>query len=146
MRRIAASLLCTAIGACAPSPGPEEAVRLWLQEAEAAVEARDRDGLVELISERYTDARGNDRTNLEQILRAAFLRNRNIVLVSKIDELTIIGDTAAQVRLTAGMTGAGGGALGLRADAYRFELELENDGDRWMLIGARWTELGGQLR
>ena len=116
-----------------------------MQEAESAVEDRDRDGLVKMISERYTDARGNDRSNLEQTLRALFLRNRNIVLVSKIDELTIIGETAAQVRLTAGMTGAGDGVLGLSADAYRFELELENDGDGWMLIGARWAELGGQL-
>jgi len=146
LRRIAAALVCTAIGACAPSPGPEEAVRLWLQEAEAAVEARDRGGLMEMISERYTDARGNGRSDLDQILRVLFLRNRNILLVSKIDELTIIGDTAAQVRLTAGMTGAGGGVLGLSADAYRFELDLENDGDGWMLIGARWAELGGQLR
>ena len=146
LRRVAAALVCTAMAACAPSPGPEEAVRLWLQEAETAVEDRDRDGLMEMISERYTDARGNNRSDLDQMLRVLFLRNRNIVLVSKIDELTIIGETAAQVRLTAGMTGTSDSVLGLSADTYRFELELENDGDSWMLIGARWAELGGQLR
>ena len=35
--------------------------------------------------------------------------------------------------------------MGIRADAYNFELELENTDDEWMLIGARWGEVGGDL-
>ncbi|MEX2126521.1 MAG: hypothetical protein WD795_21685 [Woeseia sp.] len=143
---IAAALACAAVGACTPSPEPEEAVRLWVNDAQAAVEEQDRNGLMEMISESYVDARGNDRSDLEQMLRIWFLRNRNAVVVSRIDDLTVVGDTAAHVLLTVGMAGTGDGVLGLTADAWRFELELENGGDRWVLIGARWAELGEDLR
>jgi hypothetical protein len=148
-RRSAAAFVCSAVtllGGCAPSPGPEEAVRLWLNEAEAAVEGKDRRALLEMISERYEDARGNNRSDIDNILRAYFLRTRNIVLASKVDELAVIGDSAANVLLTAGMVGTEVGIVGLKADAYLFELELENDGDQWKLIGARWAELGEDLR
>jgi hypothetical protein len=146
MRHISIALMCAVMAGCGPSPGPEEAVRLWVKDAEASAEEKDRDGLMELISASYADARGNDRSDIEQMLRAYFLRTRDIVLASNIEEVTVMGDSAANVVLTAGMAGANDGVFGLSADAYRFELELENDGDRWMLIGARWAELGDDLR
>jgi hypothetical protein len=37
-------------------------------------------------------------------------------------------------------------ALGFNADAYQFALELENDGDEWLLVSGRWNEIGGELR
>ena len=60
--------------------------------------------------------------------------------------MKVIGGTAAEVSITVGMAGTNDSALGISADAYRFELELEFDGDDWLLISARWGELGDQLR
>lgn len=134
---IAAALLA---GCSAPSP-PEEAVRAWLEAAEAAVEERDRGRLVEMIAEHYVDAHGNDRAAVEQRLRLYFLRNRNILVASNVEELEIIGGTAARVVLTAGLAGTEANAFGLRADAYRFELELVEEDEEWLLIGADWNEL-----
>ena len=57
-----------------------------------------------------------------------------------------MGDTAAEVSLTVGMAGTDAGAIGIRADAYNFKLELEKMDDEWMLIGARWGEVGGEMR
>ena len=37
------------------------------------------------------------------------------------------------------------GVFGLDADAYRFNLELEYDDGQWLLIGARWGQLVGEL-
>lgn len=139
-------LFCAALAACSPPVGPEQAVRDWLSDAQAAVEKEDRDTLIDMISENYTDARGNDRKAIDQQLRIYFLRNRNIVLASSIDELTMIGGTAANVVLTAAMAGRNGGAFPFGADGYRFELELELGGDRWLLIGARWARHGEEPR
>jgi hypothetical protein len=143
---IAIALVCIAIGGCAPSPGPEEAVRGWVRDAQAAAENRDSGVLMKMVADSYADARGNDKEDIGQMLRAWFLRNRSIMLATKIDEVTIMGDSAASVMLTAGMAGTSDGMSGLSADAYTFELELEQHGSDWKLISARWAEIGRDLR
>ena len=45
-----------------------------------------------------------------------------------------------------GMAGTQDTGLGINADAYNFELELEHDGDGWLLVSARWGEIGSQVR
>jgi len=143
---MAVSLIIAVIAGCGPSTGPEEAVRLWVKDAETAAEMRDRGALMDMIAESYADARGNEKADIGQMLQIWFLRNRGIVLASKIDNVTIIGGTAATVLLTAGMAGSSDGTFAISADALRFELELASDGEDWRLIGARWGELGGELR
>lgn len=144
---IVIATLCAALGACSrPASDPEAALREWLASAETAAEEKDRGELMALISESYMDSRGNDRDQVNDILRLYFLRQESIALITGIDEVSLIGDTAALVRLTVGMAGTSNRALGISADAYRFELELESHDDEWLLIGARWGELGGQLR
>jgi len=44
------------------------------------------------------------------------------------------------------MAGTNNNAFGIDADAYKFELELQKPDDEWLLIGARWGDLGGNLR
>ena len=79
-------------------------------------------------------------------MRVYFLRQHSIALLPKINEITLYDDTAASVDLTVGLAGTNDGVLGFSADAYRFELELEKDGDEWELISARWGELGGEIK
>jgi hypothetical protein len=130
-----------ALAGCSSPSAPEAAVRAWLEAAETAVEERDRSRLIDMISGNYADSRGNDRAAVDQRLRLYFLRNREILIASSIEELTIIGGTAARVVLTAGMAGADADRLGFSADAYRFELELEQIDGEWLLIGAAWNEI-----
>lgn len=143
-------LLATLLAACGPSTAPEAAIRQWLADAQSAAEARDRGRLMDMVSPAYADARGNDRDDIDRMLRLMFLRSQSILVASKIDELTLIGDpaeaSAAAVSLTVGMAGSDSGILALSADAYRFELELERHDDGWELIGARWGEVGQALR
>lgn len=133
-------LLAALLTGCSAPDAPEAAVRDWLEKAEAAAEARDRDTLVGMISNRYFDAEGNDREAVGRRLRLYFLRHRNIVIASNVEELVVSGGTAATVVLTAGMVGRGGGTLDFGAERLRFELELVEDGGEWLLIGARWSE------
>jgi len=142
---VGSCLICTLLTACGgPSQGPEQAVREWVAAAQAAAEEKDRRGLLSMISENYADNRGNDYERVDRTLRALFLRQKKIVVVSKIDRIEVNADTAAEVYLTAAIAGSRG-SFDFDADAYRFELELEYDGDRWLLIGARWGELGEGL-
>ncbi len=127
-------------GCSTPSP-PDAAVRAWLEAAETAVEERDRGRLIDMLAEGYVDTRGNDRAAVDQRLRLYFLRNREILIASHVEDLQIVGGTAAHVVLTAGMAGADANAFGLRADAYRFELELVEQDGEWLLIGADWSAL-----
>ena len=135
------------LAACGgPESAPQEELRAWVADGIDAASAKERRRLVGMISSAYTDARGNDRSDIENLLRAYFLRQHKIALLSNIEEITVYDDTAAKVLLTVGMAGTNDGVLGFSADAYRFALELEKDGDEWRLLAARWGELGDELR
>jgi len=139
-------LICAILAGCGSSDGgPEEALRAWVGALEAAAEEKDRRGLLALISENYADGRGNDHESIGQMLRLYFLRQQSVALLMTIDETVLSGDTAALLKLTVGMAGTNNSALGFSADAYNFELELQTDDDEWLLIGARWAELGEKL-
>lgn len=134
------------LAACGEPPSePEEELRAWVAAGVIAAESKERRGLVGMISDAYADARGNERSDIENLLRVYFLRQHKIGLVTKIEEITVYGDTAAKLNMTVGMAGTNDGVFGFSADAYRFELELEKDGDDWQLIAARWGELGDEL-
>lgn len=145
--------LCTltvaalALGACGgPASEPEEELRAWVADGMEAARNKERRELVGMISSSYADARGNERGDIENLLRVYFLRMSNIKLLSTIEEITVYDDTAAEIVITIGMAGTHDGVMGFSADAYRFELELEKDSDEWQLIAARWGELGDELQ
>ena len=142
---LTAVLVCLA--ACGGGyEGPEEEIRTWIATGVEAAEAKARRDLVDMVSPAYADARGNDRGDIENLLRLYFLRAQTVNLVPHIAEVRVIGDDAAEVEMTVGMAGATDSALGFSADAYRFALELEHQGGDWRLISARWAELGDELR
>lgn len=142
-----ALLLCALVAGCGGSQGtPEEALRAWVERAGQAAGEKDRGTIVDMISPSYADARGNDRDAIDRMIRVYFLRQRDIALLTTINDIAVRGGTAAVVDVTAGMAGTNSGTFGFRADAYRFELELEVHDGEWLLIGARWGELGGDLR
>lgn len=129
-----------------PRSEPEAEVRAWVAAGVEAAESKERRGLIGQVSSSYADARGNSRSDIENMLRVYFLRQHKIGLLTKIEEITIYGDTAARLIMTVGMAGTNDGVLGFSADAYRFDMELEKDGGEWLLIAARWGELGNELK
>lgn len=139
-----AVLLFAACGGSVDDPDAE--LRRWVSEAEEAAENRDRRALIDKVSLNYADARGNNRDEIGNMFRLYILRQQSVSILTKIDDITVAGGSAAEVSLTVGMAGTNNRALGINADAYRFELELERDDGEWLLIGARWAELGDELR
>jgi len=145
-RNAAMTLVCLGLLACGgPAVGPEAALRAWVQQGQELAEAKDRRGLVDMISPAYTDARGNDRDDIENLFRIYFLRTQSVALLTNIEELNVYGDSAGEVMLSVGMAGTHDGTFGFSADAYRFEMEFELHGDEWLLMSARWGELGEEL-
>ncbi len=143
---VAALLFALFAAGCGGAPDdPEAELRAWVAAAEEEAEARDRRALLARVAESYIDSRGNNRDGVDKLFRYYFLRQKSVLLLSKIETIEVFGDTAAEVALTVGMAGSSGG-LNLSADAWRFELELEKrDGD-WLLIGARYGALGEGLQ
>ena len=139
-------LVCCWLAACgSPPTPPEEAVRAWVADGQQAAEEKDRRALAKMISPAYADARGNSRDEIENLFRFYFLRQNNISLLTRIESLRIIGDSAAEIELSVGIAGTNDGVFGFDADAYRFEMELARDGDDWLLISGRWGEVGGNI-
>jgi len=146
LTRIALLLLLTSVASCSVDEGdPEQQVRAWVSAMQEAAEEKDRKVIVANISPAYVDARSHGRDDIDKLLRLYFLRQNKVALLGRIDDVRIIGETAAEVSVTVAMAATNNSALGLSADAYRFELELEHDGDDWKLISARWGQLGDQV-
>jgi hypothetical protein len=133
-------------GCSEPASAPEEELRAWVDRGVEAAESKERRKLMGMVATAYADARGNERDDIDGLLRVYFLRQNNITLLPKIEEITIYDETAGKIVMTVGMAGTNDGVLGFSADAYRFALELEKDADEWQLISARWGELGDELR
>jgi hypothetical protein len=145
-RLLTLGLVCSWLAACGDPPTPpEEAVRAWVAKGQQAAEEKDRRALVKMISPAYADSRGNSRDEIENLFRLYFLRQHSIALLTKIEEVRVFDDSAAVLELTVGMAGTHDGVLGFSADAYRFEMELERDGNDWLLISGRWGEIGGEI-
>ena len=146
VRLFSALLLGAGLQACGEPPtAPEEAIRQWVADGQHLAEEKDRNGLVDMISPAYSDARGNERDDIENMFRVYFLRAYSIELLTKIDDIRVFGDTAAELDLTVGIAATHDGVMGFNADAYNFELELILDGDEWLLISGRWGEVGGEI-
>ncbi len=145
-RIVALVAMIVTLVACAPEPtAPEQALRAWVDAMRAAAEARDAGAIMDRISASYADGRGNDRDDIERMLRGAFLRYRQVALVARIDDIRVIADTAAEIDMTLAMAGTKNTPIGFGADAYRVEMELELVGRDWQLLAARWASSGEQL-
>lgn len=138
-------MLAVVVAGCAPEPDAEQALREWVDRGEAAANREDRRELVSMISPAYADARGNDREEIDRVLRLMFLQQEDVTVVAHIEEINVYGDTAADMMLTTAMAGFNDSRFGFSADAIRFQFELEHDGSDWQLTSARWGELGEDL-
>jgi hypothetical protein len=136
-----ASLLA---GGCGESD-PEEALRARIQAAVDAAESRDTGFFRDLIGPEFADQRGHDRQALINMIRGQFIINQRVQVIIRIQEISLLGDDAAETLIAAGLVGSSGQALslgGISADLYRIQLEWVRDGDEWRVIGARWSRAG----
>jgi len=137
---IAAAVL---VQACSDSArSPEDEIRQFIEAGVEAGENRSADDLSELIHPDYSDQNGYNRKQLGKLLRVYFFRHKSIHLFTRIDEIELLTDNEASVRLHVAMAGtviSDVNALsGLSARIYRFELQLFKQ-QEWLLRHASWA-------
>jgi hypothetical protein len=141
VRVVPGLVLLLALGCRGEALTPEARIRAAIGELSAAVEAGDASALRDFVSERYEDARGNDRRALVAFVTFHRMQSRQVHLLTRIRSVELREDGRASVLLVAGMAGSGaaGSGAGLRADVYRIDLDLEDEGGGvWRLVWADW--------
>ena len=141
--RLAALVLMLA--ACGREPSPEDRVREVIAAAETAAEARDLSEVMELVSDRYADLRGQDKAAIRDVMRGFILINQSIHLVVRVDDIEFPGNDLASARVTVGMLGrqkARADDWALAADVYEFDVRLLHEDDEWRLVSAEWVRAG----
>ena len=137
----AAALIAMLVSACGPDDAPEARVRAVVMRGEAAAEARDFSGLMDLVSPAYQDEQGTSREALARYLRGYLVTHQSIHLLTRVDSVEFPYEDMARVGLTIGTLGRasdGPSSFDLAADVYDVDLELLLDDGEWRVTRASW--------
>jgi hypothetical protein len=120
---------------------PEDAIRVFIEAGVEAAESRSLDAMSDLLHANYLDQKGYNRQRLGGLLRAYFFRHKELYLFTKIEEIDLLTENEAIVRLYVAMAGSVisdvDAISSLRARIYQFELQLIKEDD-WLLHHASW--------
>jgi hypothetical protein len=135
------------VSACSgPVPSPEDPVRSWLAEAERASRERDIGAMKDLISRSYRDRHGRTQEDVHGIITFQYFRQNSVYLLTRIESLDLPAPSRARLTVLGAMAGSpleGPASLRqVRADVYRFELELVDEGDQWRVVSGDWRPAG----
>lgn len=123
-------------GCSEPSP-PEAEIRALIANAETAAEARDLGYIRPLIAEAYTDRRGYNKPEIENLLRLLFARYQSLHLQVYIESIEFEQPYIANATALVGMADTAGALPDV--DLYQFDFRLiRNDDDEWKLVEAEW--------
>ncbi len=130
--------------ACAGEPAtPREArIRALIDSFEDLAEEGDVAALGELISEQYTDSRGNKKASLQLLLTHYIGRHRSIHLLTRTARVQMQDSTRADALVFVAMAGRPISSVkelaAVRADLYHFNVALAEEDGVWRVVGARW--------
>jgi ketosteroid isomerase-like protein len=147
-RLAAAALLTLALVAgCGREVTPEDEIRTVIAAAEEAAEARDVSGVVDLLADDFSDARGGGRDEARNLLRGYFIANQSVHLVTSVESIELPGNDVARVRATVAMAGREQDpetALGVSADVYEFDVTMVRNRGDWKVSRASWRRLAAE--
>ena len=131
---------------CSGPKTDEDQIRELMKEAGQHIEKKDLSGLMDLLSDDYSDYRRRDKRQTQDMVQTYFREFRGIVvhmLSTRIDGINL-GE--ATIRTDA--TLSSGAAKALRklvpvsTDNYRFKIELIKKQGRWWIRYAEWKHIG----
>src|ERR1700752_2493986 len=88
------------LAACGARSSDEQKVRELVVNMENAAEKRDSSDVLEFVADDYEDAKGFDKTQLKNYLRAYFLAPPTIQLMVSVEELEFPTDGVAHAEVT----------------------------------------------
>ena len=128
--------------ACGKGNSPEEQIRTFVKAGEKAVEARELGSVRKLISDQYLDQGQRTKRDIVALMARYLYVNKNIHLLTRIDQLDFPDLDRAQFHLYVAMTGQNvsdlDSLLNMQADLYRFDIELVLEEKEWKLYNADW--------
>lgn len=141
--RVLVTLGVLATMGCGRAPSPEDRIRALIAEAERAAEARDAGALVDLVTEDYGDARGNDRRTLRQLLFVLFRQNERVFVLHHVRAIDVAEDgTTATAQVAVAVAAqpidAPADLSGVNADLLVIDIALRVEDDAWLVHHASW--------
>ena len=136
--------LVALLSSCAGEPAtPEERIRAAFGQIERASREGDLKALVDFVSPRYRDRRGRTARDLHSLIRVQYLRHHKVYLLTLLESLELGAPGAATVNVLCAMASTPipepGALRNVRADVYRFDLELVDEGDKgWRVRSGEW--------
>lgn len=132
-----------AVSGCSEPSPPEVRIRAAIDAIEQAAERRSLDGVAEHVSDDYSDAWHSDRRAALRSLLVYFQGHQDIHLLTRISEIRLSDDAStATATMYVGMAGvpveSAEALLTVNAELYRFDVELQRDGDDYQVVAARW--------
>jgi hypothetical protein len=133
-----------AVLACGGDPrSPEEQIRDVIASLERSLEEGDVSAFKNFVAEHYEDHLGHDKRSLAAYVTFHVMRNANRHVITRVRSIDIREPDLAAVVIVAGITGTDVSApehlVGLHADVYKIDLDLEDAGDGdWRLVWAQW--------
>lgn len=145
-RLVRAIGLCGLIAALAcggETKSPEEQIRDAIASLERALEEGDVSAFKAFVSEQYEDPMGHDKRSLAAYVTFHVMRNANRHVITRVRSIDLREPELAAVVIVAGISGTDVSApehlVGLHADVYKIDLDLEHVGDGdWRLVWAQW--------
>ncbi len=120
---------------------PEDEIKQYIKTGVEAAENRSASDLSDLIHQHYSGQKNLDKNQIIKLLRLYFFRHKNIFLFTKIQDIAFHSENEASVTLHVAMAGSVIADVSmlssLRAQIYKFELELVKEGE-WLLQEAMW--------
>jgi hypothetical protein len=133
---------CLLALACADRTPPEERVREVLAALEESAQQRDAGAMKQHVSEAYSDAHGNDKRAIAQLVAFHLLRNQSVYLLTRVQDVEIAAPGEARASVLVAMAGTPietlEALLELRADLYRFDLGFREEDGAWRVRSAEW--------
>jgi len=137
-----ASILLFALSCLREATMPEQRVRAVLAALEEGAQQRDAGAMKEHVSEGYSDAQGNDKRAIAQLVAFHLLRNQSVYLLTRVRSVEIAAPGQARADVLVAMAGrpieGPEALLGLRADLYRFDLAFREEDGAWRVRSAEW--------
>lgn len=138
-------LLIIFLSACSEKPDdPKNQIKTVIDEVEIAAEKRSVTLINQHIWKDYKDKHHIDRQRLMGSLLGYFHRNKHIHLFTRIRNIEISeqnnlqANASVNVAMTGTQVDSAQKLLMLKANVFRFNIDLENIDDQWMITGAKW--------
>jgi ketosteroid isomerase-like protein len=116
---------------------PEEALRETIGSLQHAVEARDPDGVADVLADDFIGPDGMDRDGARRLAALYMLRRNEVTAVPGPLDVDVQGDHA-RVRFTVALAAGASRFMPDTASVYAVDTGWRLDGGDWTMTSARW--------